>query len=174
MSASGTQRSSMLVERQIREVKQDFLAFSRCCLPRLMTSAACTLSRSAIKLPRTPIGLRGIIAVCHGRPRVLSEWPRDCRNISNDLKKAFRGAQSTYTSFGTTFICLNRRCSLEAAQALTTFLLQSTFVQDLQGTTDTCITISTLKQLLVDKLGERDAKRFSDVHLQNLLAKGIC
>lgn len=60
---------------------------------------------------------------------------------------------------------------MEVAQALTTFLLQSTIVQDLQGTTDTCMTISDLKQLLVDKLGERDAERFSDVHLQNLLAK---
>ena len=30
---------------------------------------------------------------------------------------------------------------------------------------------STVRQLLADKLGKRDAKRFSDVHLQNLLDK---
>ncbi len=33
------------------------------------------------------------------------------------------------------------------------------------------MSISHLQQLLADKLGERDAKRFSDVHLQNLLDK---
>ena len=33
------------------------------------------------------------------------------------------------------------------------------------------MSISHLQQLLADKLGERDAKRFSEVHLQNLLDK---
>ena len=33
------------------------------------------------------------------------------------------------------------------------------------------MSISTLRQLLAVKLGERDSKRFSDVHLQNLLDK---
>ena len=31
--------------------------------------------------------------------------------------------------------------------------------------------ISALRQVLTEKLGERDANRFSDVHLQNLLDK---
>ncbi len=31
--------------------------------------------------------------------------------------------------------------------------------------------ISALRQVLAEKLGERDAKRFSDIHLQNLLDK---
>ena len=33
------------------------------------------------------------------------------------------------------------------------------------------MSITALRQSLVEKLGERDAKRFNDVHLQNLLDK---
>ena len=33
------------------------------------------------------------------------------------------------------------------------------------------MSISTLRRLLTDKLGDRDAQRFLDVHLQNLLDK---
>ena len=33
------------------------------------------------------------------------------------------------------------------------------------------MSISALRQVLAVKLGERDSKRFSDVHLQNLLDK---
>ena len=58
-------------------------------LNRLMTSAACTVSRSATKPPRTHIGLCDITAACHGRPRVQPEWPRDCRNTSSVLEKLF-------------------------------------------------------------------------------------
>ena len=45
---------------------------------------------------------------------------------------------------------------------------------DLQGIallTARSMSISSLEQVLADKLGERDAKHFSSVHLQNLLDK---
>ena len=33
------------------------------------------------------------------------------------------------------------------------------------------MSLASLRQLLLEKLGERDARRFQDVHLQNLLDK---